>query len=159
MPNINKMWNRLYAPCRANAVWLINQECEPQLEGMQFIPANEFGSSASASVVMPVYLPQGGLSERPYATLKGRPVLPIQACEALGTLGDILLVDLMQYMALTKAAQEPQVDVSMHLYFDQALQTFRFMFRVTGQPLWSAVISPENGTNTYSWAVGLADRT
>lgn len=158
MPNINKMWNRMYAPCRANAVWIINQECEPQLEGMQFIPANEFGSSASASVVMPVYMPSGGLSERPYATLKGRPVIPVQPCSALGTLGDIMLVDFAQYMILTKAAQEPQIDVSMHLYFDQALQSFRFMFRVTGQPLWNSVVTPENGSNTYSWAVGLATR-
>lgn len=157
MPNINKMWNRLYAPLRGNAVWLINQEIEPQLEGMQFLPANEHGSSTS-NVNFPVYLPAGGLSEAPFARLKGRPVIPVQPCSALGKIGDIILTDLMQYMALTKGSGI-QEDVSMHLHFDQAIETFRFIFRVTGQPLWNAVISPENGTNTYSWAVALETRS
>lgn len=158
MPNINNMWNRLYAPCRANAVWLINQECEPQLEGMQFIPANEHGTATTASIVMPVYLPAGGLSDTPYARLKGRPVVPVQPCSALGTIGDIILVDLQQYMALTKGA-DVQTEVSMHLHFDQDIETYRFIFRVTGQPMWTSTISPENGSNTYSWAVVLETRS
>lgn len=158
MPNINKMWNRLYAPLRSNAVWLINQECEPQLEGMQFIPANEVGTATTASIVMPVYLPPGGLADTPYARLKGRPVIPMNPCSALGTLGDIILVDLMQYMALTKG-QQIQEDTSMHIYFDQALECYRFIFRMTGQPLWNNAITPENGSNTYSWAVMLETRS
>ena len=30
--NVSKMWARLYAPCRRNAIWLINQDIEPQLD-------------------------------------------------------------------------------------------------------------------------------
>ena len=29
--NIIKMWSRMYAPSRLNAVWFINQDIEPQL--------------------------------------------------------------------------------------------------------------------------------
>ena len=29
--NIVKMWSRMWAPSRRNAIWLINQDCEPQL--------------------------------------------------------------------------------------------------------------------------------
>lgn len=148
--NISAMWNRLYAPCRRNAVWLINQDVEPQFDVMEFLPGSD--------VPIPVYMPPGGLSDRPYGTLKGRPVLPIQPCSTLGDKGDIILVDLQQYAALTKAGQDIQTDVSMHLWFDQGLQAFRFMFRVTGQPWWNTPITPENGTNTLSWAVTLEAR-
>jgi HK97 family phage major capsid protein len=148
--NVNKMWNRLYGPCRRNSVWLINQDIEPQLDVMEFSPGS--------TVPIPVYLPAGGVSERPYATLKGRPVIPVEACSTLGTVGDIILVDLMQYAALTKAGQDIRTDVSMHLFFDQGLEAFRFTFRVTGQPWWGSTITPENGSTTRSWAVTLETR-
>src|SRR5262249_52895067 len=32
--NILKMWSRMWAPCRQNAVWLIHQDVEPQLQQM-----------------------------------------------------------------------------------------------------------------------------
>lgn len=147
--NINKMWARLYAPCRRNAVWLINQDIEPQLDAMAFDPA--------ATSKTPVYLPQGGLSAEPYALLKNRPVVPIEACSTLGTQGDIILADLTQYWGVTRG-QSMQTDVSMHLYFDQGTTAFRFTFRMNGAPAWGSAISPQNGSNTRSWAVTLDPR-
>lgn len=147
--NIVNMWSRMYAPCRRNAVWLINQDIEPQLDMMEFSP----GSTAP----VPVYLPAGGASAQPYATLKGRPVIPVEACSTLGDKGDILLVDMSQYMALTKG-QDIRTDVSMHLYFDQAALAYRFIFRVAGQPWWGSSVTPENGNLTRSWAVALEAR-
>lgn len=161
-PNINNMWNRLYAPLRQNSVWLINQEVEPMLEGMAFVPSAVAPGAAlnAMTAYVPIYLPSGGAADAPFARLKGRPVIPVQACEPLGTLGDIILTDLMQYMALRKAQNgEIRVDTSIHLHFDQAIDTYRFIFRVTGQPLWHSVITPENGSNTYSWAVALETRS
>ena len=149
--NIVKMWGRLYAPLRRNAVWLINQDVEQSLMQMAFDPAATAGK-------VPAYLPPNGAAGSPYATLMGRPVIPVQACKTLGDAGDIILADMSQYMVLTKAGQDIRTDVSMHLYFDQALQAFRFMFRLNGQPHWGSTISPENGTNTLSWAVTLAAR-
>jgi HK97 family phage major capsid protein len=147
--NVQKMWSRMYAPCRRNAIWLINQDIEPQLNGMAFDP--------TATSKVPVYLPANGLSEGPYATLMGRPVVPIEACSTLGTQGDINLVDLSQYWALTKGT-DVKTDVSMHLYFDQGLQAFRFTFRVNGQPAWGSSIAPQNGVLTRSCFVTLDNR-
>lgn len=147
--NIVKMWARLYAPCRRNAVWLINQDIEPQLNAMAFDPG--------ATDKIPVYLPAGGLSASPYATLMGRPVIPVEACSTLGDLGDIFLTDLSQYMALTKG-NDIKTDVSMHLYFDQGLQAYRFTFRVAGQPWWGSTITPQFGSATRSWCVTLEAR-
>jgi HK97 family phage major capsid protein len=119
MANIEDMYARMYAPWRRNAVWLINQDLEPQLGRMAF-------QAAGASSLLPGHLGGAGLSaagrlsNSPYATLKGRPVVPIEACSAIGDLGDIIFVDLAQYWALTKAGGI-QTDTSIHLYFDQAL--------------------------------------
>jgi HK97 family phage major capsid protein len=147
--NIQKMWARLYAPCRRNAIWLINQDTEPQLNGMAFDPA--------ATSKVPAYLPANGLSVEPYATLMGRPVVPLEACSTIGTQGDIILVDLQQYWAVTRG-NDVRTDVSMHLFFDQGLQAFRFTFRLNGQPAWGTSITPQNGSLTRSWAVTLDAR-
>lgn len=148
--NVSKMWSRMYAPLRSNAVWIINQDIETQLDVMAF--------PQSTGTAVPLYMPAGGVSASPFATLKGRPVIAMEAASALGTAGDISLVDFSQYMILTKG-QGIQTDVSMHLYFDQAVQAFRFIFRVTGQPLWAKTLTRENGSNSLSWCVTLADRT
>lgn len=147
--NIVKMWSRLYSSCRANAVWLINQDVEPSLYQMAFDP--------EATSKVPVYLPPGGLSASPYGSLMGRPVIPVEACSTLGTQGDIILTDLTEYLAITKG-QGVQTDVSMHLYFDQAITAFRFLFRVNGQPTWTSAITAENGSNSLSSAIMLDAR-
>lgn len=151
--NIDKMWARMYAPWRRNAVWLINQDAEPALESMGYSPSGVVPTAASA----PMYVPPGGVADAPYARLKGRPVIPMQACKTVGDQGDILLVDLQQYWILRKAAGL-RSDTSIHLYFDQAVTAFRFVFRINGQPAWSAAITPENGSNTLSWCVALDAR-
>lgn len=148
--NIVNMWSRLAGELRGNSVWLVNQDIEPQLYTMQFAPGS--------STPVPVYLPANGVSGSPFATLMGRPVIPVQACSTLGDKGDIILTDLSQYFGLTKG-QDIQTDVSMHFFFDQALMAFRFILRITGQPAWGSVITPENGVNTLSWAVTLDERT
>lgn len=146
--NIEKMYSRMYAPCRRNAVWLINQDIEPQLNRMNMT----VGVSGT-----PVYLPPGGLSAAPYGTLRGRPVIPTQACETLGDKGDILFVDLSQYLTAVKAGGV-RADVSMHLWFDYDVLAYRFIIRMAGQPWWKQYITPRDGTNYLSWAVSLDER-
>ncbi len=150
--NIINMYARLYAPLRGDAVWLINQDIEPQLDQLAF---NQVGENLSGS--QPLYMPVAGLQESPNARLKSRPVLPFQSCPTLGTSGDIVLVDLSQYAVLTKAGGIDTA-TSMHLYFDQQLMSFRFVFRITGKPMWNSTIAPRNGSNTLGWAVVMEDR-
>lgn len=148
--NIVAMWARMYAPCRRNAVWLINQDVEPSLDLMSFRDAT--------SSPVPVYMPAGTIAGQGYATLKGRPVIPMQGMATVGDLGDIALVDLTKYRTLTKAGGT-RVDTSIHLKFDTDETVFRFIFRLAGQPWWSAPISPKNGSNTLSPFVAIATRT
>lgn len=150
--NISKMYSRMYAPLRSRGVWLVNPDVEELFDQMAFP-----GGTVPSVGVLPVYMPPGGLSAAPYGTLKGRPVVPIEACSALGDQGDIIFVDLTQYWYLTKSGGM-QTDVSMHLYFDQALLAFRFILRINGQPIWNAAITPKNSSNLRSFAVTLDER-
>jgi HK97 family phage major capsid protein len=146
--NIANMWSRLWAGCRSNAVWLINQEVESQLQQMTV------GSGASTLFA---YLPPGGLADKPQGTLLGRPVIPVEWCAALGTVGDVVLADMRQYVTISRGLVESAL--SIHLRFDYDESTFRFIFRVDGQPWWSAALTPYKGTNTQSCFVALATRS
>jgi len=145
--NVNKMWSRMWARSRGNAVWLINQDCEPALDSMS-VPVGTGG--------VPVYLPAGGLAQSRNATLKGAPVIPTEFNPTLGTVGDILLVDLSQYLLIDKGG--PQSDSSIHVRFINNEQTFRFIYRVDGRPLWNTALTPAKGANTLSPFVALATR-
>lgn len=145
--NITKMWQRMYAPSRANAVWLIHQDTENQLMSL---------SLGIGTAGMPAYLPPGGLSDKPYGTIMGRPVMPVEFCQTLGTVGDIILADLSQYVTLRKG--ETQQETSIHVAFTTAEQAFRVIFRVDGQVWWTSSLQPKNGSNTLSPFVALATR-
>ena len=148
--NVVKMWSRMYAPLRRNAVWLINQDAEAQIYLMT-IPA-------SAGVSAPAYLPNGaGLVGAPNGTLMGRPIVYSEAAQPLGTPGDITLVDWTQYMTLMKAGGV-RADTSIHLWFDQGVVAFRFTMRIGGVPWWSSSITRAKSSNALSFAVALASR-
>jgi HK97 family phage major capsid protein len=151
--NVSKMYSRLYAPARANAVWLINQDVEQQLNAMGF-PSN-----GATTLQFPVYMPPGGVSGAPYATLYGKPVIVTQACNALGYQGDVILTDLKAYLAAQKVGGL-RAETSIHLWFDYDQVAFRFILRVAGQPWWNQVISPrDSNAKTLSHYVTLDART
>jgi len=142
--NIAKMWSRMQARNRANAVWIINQEIEPQLEAM----ALAVGTGGSMSPLAIEYMTKG--------TIKGAPVIPIESASALGTVGDISLVDLSQYLLADKGGV--QVASSMHVQFLYDEMAFRVTYRVDGQPNMASPVTPYNGTNTLSPFITLATR-
>ncbi len=143
--NILKMWGRLYAPLRSDAVWLINQDCEQQLQQL-VMP----GTNPS----FPAYMPPGGFSGSPYSTLLGRPIICVEACSALGTQGDIILTSLKQYLTVLKSGGM-RADVSIHLYFDSDTTAFRFVMRIGGMAYWPAAITRQNGNSTLTHVVTL----
>ena len=138
--NVISMWSRLFASSRSNAVWLINQDVEPQLMQMHL--------EGSAGGIFPVYMPPGGVSTSGYGTLFGRPVIPIEQCQTLGTAGDIILADLNGYILADKGGISS--DMSIHIRFDYDEQVFRFILRVDGQPVRASALTPAHGSNTQS---------
>jgi HK97 family phage major capsid protein len=127
-----------------SAVWFIHPDAWPQL------PLMTIGN-------WPVYAPPSGLASAPHGTLMGRPLIPHQICETVGDVGDILFVDMKQYMTIVKAGGIKS-DLSVHLWFDQDLTAYRFTVRVAGQPWWSSSIASRDGSFTQSPFVALAAR-
>ena len=142
--NLVKIWNRLWSRSRANAVWYINQELEPYLYTLKI------GDT-------PVYVPAGGLSEKPYGTLFGRPVIPLEQCSAAGDVGDIILADISQYLLIDKGGIKAASSVHVRFLYDE--NVFRFIYRVDGQPIWNKPLTPFKGSATVSPFVTLAKRS
>ena len=111
--NVNKMWSRLMASSRPNAIWVCNQDVEPQLHQM---------SIAVGTGGVPVYMPAGGASVAPYGSLFGRPVVPIEQCPVLGDTGDIMLCDFSQYKAIDKGGMQGEVSIHVQFVTDQSVK-------------------------------------
>lgn len=149
--NVLNMWSRMWIRSRKNSAWFINQDIEPQLYQLAsivgtggqsvFLPAGPIGSQAS-----------GG----PFATLLGRPVIPVEYCETLGTEGDFILADFSQYVMADKNAM--QLASSIHVQFLTDQTAFRLTYRVDGQPIWHAPLTPFKGSNTRSPFITLGSR-
>jgi HK97 family phage major capsid protein len=154
--NILKMFSRMPAGNRNRAVWLINQDIEPELMQLNVTFKDAVGSAGIAAGAA-AYLPPGGLSGSPYATLMGRPIIPTEACATIGTTGDIILTDLGSYLSVIKGGGVKS-DVSMHLWFDQDAIAFKFTLRMAGRPWLSAPIARKSGSNTLSTVVALETR-
>lgn len=142
--NILAMWSRALFTGRRNAVWLIHPDLEDQL------PQLTLGDK-------PVWMPEGGISGAQYQTILGRPVLFNDNCQAIGTKGDVMLVDLKQYMLLRKGSAKQ--DWSMHVEFLTDQHCFRMVLRCNGTPKVTSPVKLKNSTRTRSPFVTLADRS
>lgn len=148
--NLVKMWSRLHAGSRANAVWFINQDVIPQLMT---------ATIAVGTAGQLTYMPPGGLSGAPYATLMGRPIVEIEHCSTLGTVGDVILADMSQYILAQKNGGAIDAQTSIHVAFLTDQSAFRFTTRMDGQSWWESAVTPNTSSaNTLSPFVVLNTR-
>lgn len=145
--NVSKMWARMWARSRAQAVWLINQDVEPQLDQLSLV----IGAGG-----VPMYLPAAGLTDEGTYRLKGRPVIPTEYCDTVGDAGDIILGDFSQYVVTDRG--QVAVASSIHVQFLTDQTAFRFIYEIDGQPLWNSALTPKNSTATLSPFITLAAR-
>jgi HK97 family phage major capsid protein len=134
--NVMKMWSKVHPRSKSRGIWLYNTECLPQLQSMQI------GTGVSGQLV---FMPPGGVSGQPYATMYGRPALDIEHASALGDLGDIMYVDLSQFKLITKGGTKE--DVSIHVRFLYNERTFRWVTPINGAPKLKAAITPFKGAS------------
>jgi HK97 family phage major capsid protein len=133
--NLVKIYSQMYPRGLGNAVWLVNQEIFPQLYTMG-ITVGVGGS--------PIYMPPGGISGQPYSTLFGRPVIPVEQCAALGSVGDIIFGDFSQYLIAEKGGMQAASSIHVRFIYDESV--FRFVLRLDGQPTWNSALTPYKGS-------------
>jgi len=143
--NLQKMFARHMNPGRAE--WYINQDVWPAL----FDLSHEVGVGG-----VPVFMPPGGLSAAPFGMILGRPIVPVEYCETLGTVGDVILADWSQYITIDKGGVEQAS--SIHVAFLTNEQVFRWVLRFDGQPIRNSALTPFKGTNTTAPFITLATR-
>ncbi len=138
--NFQKMWSRIWGPSKSRAVWLCHSSAEQALQGMT-VPAGVLTYPADS----------------PYGFLFGRPLLVSEACQPVGTPGDIILVDPLGILTATREG-EVREDLSLHCFFDLDLVSFRFILRLGAVPWWASTVTQKNGLATVSSAVVLGTR-
>lgn len=145
--NVLKMYARMPARLKPGAAWFIHSDVMTQL------PQMTIGQ-------MPVWLPPGGLvNNSPFGTLLGKPIYEIEQCEALGTQGDIFFANMNEYAVITKASEGIRADASMHVRFIYDEMTFRWVYRINGQPTWRTSLTMYKGSSAQAPFVGLDTRS
>jgi HK97 family phage major capsid protein len=146
--NIIKMWARMHPRSKSNAVWFINPDVTPQLYQTEF---------AVGTGGMPAFMMPGSLPNAPSGALLGRPLVETEFNATLGTVGDIVLADMSQYVMIDR---DVQAATSIHVQFLTDQVAYRFVYRCDGQPKAGAPLTPYKGTsNTLSAFVALATRS
>ncbi len=147
--NINTMlaafWARSYNS--AGSVWLYNQALLPQLSTLSTLVGNA-GSESK--------LWQWATSSDEYDRLAGFPALMCEYCPVPGTPGDIILCDFSRYVIAMR--EKMRAEMSIHVKFISDQQAFRFIMRVSGQPIDRAPVTPLNGNIPTSPFVALQAR-
>lgn len=149
LENVIKMWARLLPGSQEKAVWLCNTNVLPQLYQM---------SLAVGTGGAPVFLPGGGVSDEPYASLFGRPLIPIEQCQTLGTAGDLILGNFEDGYVLAEKGGI-KTDMSIHVQFLADESVFRFIYRWDGSPTLASSITPYKGSDELGHFVALQTRS
>lgn len=142
--NIINMYSRLLMVPGSLPFWMANSDTLPQLMTMTI------GDT-------PVWTPPNGLSGAPNGFVLGLPLRLSEFAKTLGDKGDIQVIQPKGWYGV-RHASGVKFATSIHLYFDQAVEAFRWLFRYGGQPHLSAPVSPKNGSATKSHFVALAER-
>lgn len=144
--DIVAMWARLLPRSKANAKWYISSDVHAQLDQLTF-------TSGSTGILSP-YVSYGADG---VMRIYGKPVVETEFNPALGTLGDIFLADMSQYLYWEKNAVEAASSIHVQFLTDQT--AFRFIYRNDGQTALASAITPANGGATQSPFVALLATT
>lgn len=146
--NAIKMQTRAMPRNRDRLVWLMHPDAE------ELLPYLSIQSGEAAKFL---WNPEGGLGNFDTQRVLNKPVLFEDSCSALGSKGDINLVDPMYYILLTKGTAKQ--DWSVHVEFLTDQNCFRMVYRCNGAPKIEKPLTIKNSAKTRSPFVTLAART
>lgn len=150
----SKMLSHLLMSSWDAAIWVMHPSVIPQLATMadsangRLVFLNQFPGSGSAG---------GGATKKLPMELFGIPIYFTEKVPALGTSGDVMLLDLSKYIVGDRMAL--QVEVSPHVKFLTNQMVWRIIARWDGQPWLDAPIKLNDGTHQMSSIVYLNSAT
>lgn len=130
------MYSKMWAPLRSNAVFLIDQSSEPDLDLLTI-------AVGTGGVLDPSFKAAGTTPGQKYPTYKGVPIITVEYCAQLGTAGDLVMVAFDEYLSIDKGGVEQAVSLHVAFLTDEAV--YRFMYRVDGQMSWNNTLTLKSG--------------
>jgi HK97 family phage major capsid protein len=144
--DIVNMYARMLPQGLDRAVWIVSPDALPNLFTMTF-------DTGSGSGTSPVMLGNTGTftnagSVTPPMSMMGIPIIVSEKARAVGTSGDINLVDFGYYLLGDRQAMSARQ--SDEFRFQNDLTAFRVTERLDGRPWLPQAITPQNGGATLS---------
>jgi HK97 family phage major capsid protein len=146
--NLDGMYARLWAGSVPTSAWLMNQDVWPAIFSL---------NQAVGTGGYPMFIAPGEYDQAPNGMILGRPVIPVEFAQTLGTQGDIVLADLNQYITIAKGGIAQAQSIHVEFLTDQL--ALRFVMRVDGSTWENSPVTPFHGSNTQSSFVALATRS
>jgi HK97 family phage major capsid protein len=131
------MWAKLLPVSWGNAVWTISPSVVPDLLQLK--------DGAGRAIFISI---DQGAAKSPTWNLLGRPVFPTEKVPALGTKGDLMLLDPAFYVIGDR--QQIEIAASEHVNFLKNQMTWRVVERVDGQPWLDKAITLQDAATTVS---------
>lgn len=141
--NLQKMRARIWG--YNQAVWMVNQDCYTSLSTAHISLSNDD---------VPLFVAGNGVDVPD--TILGRPVVYDENMSTLGDVGDIVLVNWMEYLEGFLGGVEQSS--SIHVRFETNETAFKFTAYCDGQPWWRTALTPKQSSTTLSPFVTLAER-
>jgi HK97 family phage major capsid protein len=136
------MYSKLLPVSQARAVWVFSPTVIPQLLQLK--------DGANRAIFISV---DQGAVKAPTWSLLGRPAICTEKLPALGTSGDIILIDPQLYVIGDR--MQIEVAASEHVNFLKNQMTWRVVERVDGQPWLEKPVTLQDATTQVSPFVAL----
>jgi HK97 family phage major capsid protein len=135
--DVATMWSKLLPASWGRAIWAFSPSVVPQLLQLK--------DGASRAIFISI---DAGITKQPNWSLLGRPAFPTEKLPALGTKGDLVLIDPGFYVIGDR--MQIEVAASEHVNFLKNQMTWRVVERVDGQPWLSAPVTLQDATTQVS---------
>jgi HK97 family phage major capsid protein len=135
------MWSKLLPASWGKAIWACSPTAIPQLLQLQ--------DGANRAIFLQIGSPsQGAITSAPNWQLLGRPLFPTEKLPALGTKGDLVLIDPSLYVIGDR--MQVEIAASEHVNFLKNQMTWRVVERVDGQPWLEKPVTLQDASTQVS---------
>src|SRR5947209_9264809 len=135
--DVANMWSKLLPISWSKAFWVGSPSTIPQMLQLK--------DGASRAIFISI---DQGAAKRPTWSLLGRPFYPTEKVPALGTKGDLMLLDPSFYVIGDRMSIE--VAASEHVNFLKNQMTWRVLERIDGQPWMDRPVTLQDGSTQVS---------
>jgi HK97 family phage major capsid protein len=135
--DVANLQSKLLPSSYGKAIWTFSPSVVPQLLQLQ--------DGANRAIFISI---DQGITKKPTWSLLGRPCIPTEKVPALGTKGDLMLIDPSLYIIGDR--QQIEIAASEHVNFLANQMTWRVVERVDGRPWMDQPVTLQDGATQVS---------